>query len=952
MTRSTFRKSLLALLVASSMPAMASEYFVVVPVPNKKVSVDAIKVSLAALSAPVGQVGFTYSGLDLRTALSVTGDPDYTGYGVKWAITAGALPAGLTLNSNGTVTGTPTAAGSSTFSVRASYKTKTGDQQYQILTYKIDVGLGAGTPPQAIVGQAYSYNLSNLLTVKGDPNFTGTGVTWSVMSSSLPAGLYLTNDGWLGGTPTSAGTGSITARATYKGVNGQQTYQVVTLAISVSLASSALPQAIVGQSYAYELSSLLSVHGDASYSGSGVTWSVTSGSLPAGLSLNADGTITGTPSASGTGNFTVRASYRGANGDQTYQVASLNIAVGLGQGTPPQALVGQAYSYSLAPLLTVTGDAGYNGSGVTWSTVASSLPAGLSLGADGTITGTPTAAGTGSITARASYRGINGQQAYQVVSLNVTVALGQGTPPQAIVGQAYSYSLSPLLTVNGDAGFNGSGVTWSTVSSSLPAGLSLGADGSITGTPTAAGTGSITARASYRGNNGQQTYQVVTLNVTVTLAQATPPQAIVGQAYSYSLSSLVSVTGDSSYTGSGVTWSIASGGLPAGLTLSSSGLISGTPTAAGTVNIVARATYRGVNGQQTYQVVSLNIVVSLAAVTMPVGVTGTSYGGYDFKTFVSVTGDSAYTPSATTWSVVSGSVPAGMSLATNGVLSGTPSTAGTANFTLKAAYRGQSAQRAYALQVDAASVPGQFTADSGTDFGTFGFGGATTRSFTFVNNGNTAATGLYASASGTGYSLYSSTCGTPGAPVTLAKGAACSVVVRFGPGTPGIQYGTVGVNWSGPAANSKALGLTGTTVVDYSYLMSGFGNANVAIGTNSAWAAGMQWYWLSANADQGAAVGTFEFRRTAYVGGNVPIGAYFYGAVDDVIASISVNGVQVYGGVSMPFSSYNGSPSFTLQPGTNVISVQITNGAGPAGMALRLYGASGMLYNESGWMHQ
>jgi hypothetical protein len=1140
MNRSTIRKTLLALLVAASMPAMASDYFVVVPVPNKKISVDAITVSLAAYTAPVGQVGFAYAGLDLRTALSVKGDPGYTGFGVKWLITGGSLPPGLTLNSNGTVTGTPTAAGTSMFSVRASYKTKTGDQQYQILTYRIDVGLAAGTPPQAQVGQAYSYSLSNLLTVKGDPNFTGTGVTWTTVSSSLPAGLYLTSDGWIGGTPTAAGTGSITARATYKGVNGQQSYQVVSLNIAVALAPSTLPQAILGQSYSYNLASLLSVNGDAGYSGSGVTWSVTSGSLPAGLSLGADGTISGTPTAGGTGSFTARATYRGVNGEQAYQVVSLNIAVGLAQSTPPQALVGQAYSYSLASLLTVSGDAAYNGSGVTWSVVSSSLPAGLyltndgwiggtpsaggtgsitaratykgvngqqsyqvvslaitvalaastlpqavigqaysynlasllsvagdagyhgsgvtwdvasgslpaglTLGTDGTIIGTPTASGTGSFTARASYKGVNGQQAYQVVTLNIAVGLAQGTPPQAVVGQAYSYSLASLLTVSGDAGYDGSGVTWSVVSSTLPSGLSMTSDGLITGTPTAAGTGAITARASYKGVNGQQTYQVVSLNISVSLAAGTPPQAIVGQAYSYNVASLLTVNGDSGYSGSGVTWSTVSSSLPTGLALGSNGVITGTPSAAGTGTITARASYKGVNGQQTYQVVSLNISVSLAAgtppqaivgqaysynvaslltvsgdsgytgtgvtwstvssslpaglslsaagqitgtptaagtgsitarasyrnvagqqsyqvvtlnisvtlgnATMPVAVTGNSYGSYDFKAFLTVSGDPAYTSGAATWSLVSGSVPAGMSVSSNGVLTGTPSVAGTSNFTLRAAYRGQSAQHAYALQVDAASVPGQLTADSGTDFGTFGIGGATTRSFTFVNNGNTAATGLFASASGTGYGLWSSTCGSPGAPVTLAKGASCNFTVRFSPSTPALQSGTVAVNWSGPTASGKALTVTGTTTVDYSFLMGGFGNANVAIGTNVAWAAGMQWYWLSANADQGAAVGTYEFRRTIFVGGNQPISAYFYGAVDDVIAAVAVNGVQVYGGLSMPFSSYNASPAFTLQPGTNVIAVQITNGAGPAGMALRVYTGGTMLTNESGWMHQ
>lgn len=861
MKHTTFRKSLLALMVAASFPASAASYYVVVPVPAKKVSNSAITVSLSAYTAPVGQVGIAYSGFDLRAALSVTGDPGYTGYGVKWQVLDGSLPAGLTLNSNGTVTGTPTAAGASNFTVRASYKTKNGDQQYQIVTYRIDVGLAAGTPPQAFVGQAYTYDLNPQLTVTGDPAFNGAGVSWSVVSSNLPAGLSLTSAGVISGTPTASGSGSITARATYKGMNGQQTYQVVSLSISVALAA----------------------------------------------------------------------------------------------GTPPQALVGQSYAYNLNSLLTVSGDPGFTSSGVTWTVVSNSLPAGLYLTSDGYIGGTPTASGSGSITARATYKNAKGEQTYQVVALDVTVALAAGTPPQALVGQAYAYDLKTLLSVSGDPGFSGTGVTWSTVSSTLPAGLTLGADGVISGTPTTAGTGTVTARATYKNGKGEQSYQVVALSITVALATGTPPQALVGQAYSYNLNPLLSVSGDPGYAGTGVTWSVVSSSLPAGLYLTSGGYISGTPTAGGTGTITARATYKNGKGDQTYQVVSLDIKVTLAAAALPVGVTGNGYPGYDFKNVLSVTGDAAYTPSAATWSVVSGSLPAGLVLGSNGVVSGTPTVAATSNFTLQAAYKNKSAQYGYSLQVDAAQVPGVLSADSGTDFGVFGLGGATTRTFTFVNNGNTTATGVYASVSGSGYGLWASTCGSPGAPVSLAKGASCNFTARFSPSTPGVLNGTVAVNWSGPSASSKSLAVTGATTVDYSWMMGGFPYDMVAIGRNPAWASGFQWYWSFGGADSSASPGTFEFRRTVAIGGTSPVTVYLVGAVDDTLTAVAVNGATVYTNLGMPFDALRWSPPITLQPGVNVIAVQVTNGGSapnPAGMTLQVrYGDGSIIVNESGWKH-
>ena len=624
MKKHWFAAALMALACAS---ASAADFYVVVPVQGKQVP-GSINVSLGSYTLPSGLIGTPYDGFNLKTLLSVTGDPAYTGYGVRWSLSSGSLPAGLTLDANGAITGTPTATGTASFNVRATYKTKAGVQAYQIFVGTITIGLAAATPPTGVVGQSYSYDLKALLSVTGDKAYTGSGVTWSVVSNTLPAGLYLTTDGVIAGTPTAAGTGSVTARATYKTVKGEQTYDVVTLSIGVSLAAAALPDAVVGIAYNYDLKSLLTVSGDAGYSGAGVSWSVVSSSLPAGLYLTADGRVVGTPTAAGTGAVTARAAYRGVNGQQTYQVVSANIAVALDTGTAPQALLGVAYSYDLKPLLSVTGDAAYTGSGVTWTVVSSSLPSGLYLTADGRIAGTPTAAGTGTVTAQASYKGINGQQAYQVVSLDLKVALAAGTAPDAIVGLAYTYDLKPLLTVTGDAAYTGSGVTWSVVSSSLPAGLYLSADGRVMGTPTAAGTGSVTARASYKGVNGQQVYQVVSLAIQVTLAAASAPDAVVGVAYSYDLKPLLSVTGDSAYTGSGVTWSTVSNTLPAGLSLTSDGRIAGTPTAAGTGSVTASASYKGIYGQQAYQVASqvTHGLVSFTTVgtqswTVPPGIT-------------------------------------------------------------------------------------------------------------------------------------------------------------------------------------------------------------------------------------------------------------------------------------------------------------------------------------------
>lgn len=318
-----FKKSIIASsFMLAALSAGAADYYVVTPVKGRTQSTASISVSLAQSSLPDAQVGSAYS-YDFKQNLQVVGDTGYTGYGVSWAVTAGSLPAGLSLNaSTGVLSGTPTAGGSASFTISATYKTKNGANTFQIVVPNLAVALAAGSPPQAIVGNAYSYNLGSRLSVTGDTAYTGSGVTWTVVSSTLPAGLYLTSDGYIGGTPTAAGTGSITARATYKTASGDQTYQVVSINISVALSSTTLTAAQVGTAYSYDFKPLLTVSGDSSYTGSGVSWSVVSGALPTGLSLNSStGVVSGTPTVSGANNFTLRATYRTKAGDQSYDLA-------------------------------------------------------------------------------------------------------------------------------------------------------------------------------------------------------------------------------------------------------------------------------------------------------------------------------------------------------------------------------------------------------------------------------------------------------------------------------------------------------------------------------------------------------------------------------------------------------------------------------------------------------
>jgi Glycosyl hydrolases family 18/Concanavalin A-like lectin/glucanases superfamily/Putative Ig domain len=162
-------------------------------------------------------------------------------------------------------------------------------------------------------------------------------------------------------------------------------------------------------------------------SGTGApTWSVSSGSLPTGLSLNSStGAITGIPSNSGTSTFTVQASNSGGVATQT-----ISITIGAPAGTAPiiktSALAPGAVGVAYAQTLTATGTAP-----ITWTLASGSLPAGVSLNSStGAITGSPTTAGASNFTVQAS--NVSGS-ATKVLSL----AINPNQPPASSGPYAY-----------------------------------------------------------------------------------------------------------------------------------------------------------------------------------------------------------------------------------------------------------------------------------------------------------------------------------------------------------------------------------------------------------------------------------------------------------------------------------------------------------------------------------
>ena len=242
-----------------------------------------------------------------------------------------------------------------------------------------------------------------------------------------------------------------------------------------------------------------------------------------------------------------------------------------------------------------------------------------------------------------------------------------------IAGPSLNFPAPPpgwTHTVYGDTLTESGGTapfTWSVSSGSLPAGISLSADGNLSGTPTATGTSSFTVQVTDANNQTATEATSITVSAGVSTTFAAPPGAVVGTAYT---DTLTATGGTTPYT-----WSVNAGSLPPGITLTSAGVLTGTPTAAGSYTFSVNV----VDANNGIATTSITLVVaatlSLSFPAPPAGTVGTAYT----DTLTATGGTTPYT-----WSVSAGTLPAGITLnASTGVLAGTPTVAGTSSFTIK-----------------------------------------------------------------------------------------------------------------------------------------------------------------------------------------------------------------------------------------------------------------------------
>jgi hypothetical protein len=586
--------------------------------------------------------------------LSATVNNDQNTAGVTWSVSGGGTIAGSTAAA--TYTAPAESSSALTVTVTATSvadPSKTG-------TAKITIPAAPAMTTNSLASGAVGVAYSATLAANG-----GIGpYSWSVASGTLPAGLTLGADGAISGTPLAAAAGSspITFQVTDSGKpNSLKTTSTLAMSITAAPAiqfasAAALADARLDNSYAASI---------AATGGAGaLTYSVGSGSLPAGLMLSPNGAIGGKPTAGGA--FTINVRADDAFGDTASQAFTLRVVSPTLTITVPALPTVYAGSNFTPATFSASGG---SGSGYSWSVAnGSALPGGMTLSSSGILSGKPTSPGTAvfSVTVTDSAGDTATAQTSLVIKPGLTIATASTLP----AGDAQA-PYAAMLQATGGAG---SPYLWSlTNGSSLPAGLTLYNNGTISGTPTTSGTFAFGLIVTDVGGNTASTSFSLTIGNGVIITTGTTLSTTwVGAGFDQALHSVGG-------TGTGYRWSLASGSaLPAGIALAAAGKLSGTPTAAGQFSFGLAVQDSGGNSATATFYLTVNPAITI---TTPSKLPDASVG----DSYTQPLTASGATGSGYIWTVTAGSsalAALGFTVSRDGIVSGTPTAPGSAAFSM------------------------------------------------------------------------------------------------------------------------------------------------------------------------------------------------------------------------------------------------------------------------------
>ncbi len=668
-------------------------------------SSSSLPLTIGGPSITVGPDFGTWSIGEIQTPLTATG-----GNGAfVWSVTSGSLPPGLALRTDvpsffpsGTAAGligVATTPGTYSFTLSV---TSSGLTTSQACTMKI-TGFtlkDSFSVPNGFVGANYSYTFTAL-------NAAGP-VVWTP-TSALPQGMSFVN-GVLSGNPQQAGTTTVNFTI-FDGVDTLSRSLQITIYGLRFTTSPVLPNATQNQTYSPVL--LAAAGGNGNYT------FTTTGSLPPGITLAANGTISGVAST-GPGLWGFPVTVTDTNNNTATVTFSIDI-VGVPPALPAISINNLAYKtatigqqFSRLAAVNSGGTAPF-----AWS--ASGLPPGISVRTYSAsaradlvpghveVWGTPTALGTFNV--QLTVTDANGATATAAFPFTVTPLTVDGAdfPPNGTVGVAYSKT---LRVIGGSSPYSAAQID--AVNRPLPGGLSV-SNGILGGTPTDNGSFVPVIEFNDAANNIvdliptiliTQPASTITINQGFNLGTATT-----NVSYSNQLSACCTPTGQ-------FTWSKASGTLPTGINISSGGLLSGTPTVAGTYTFVIKATDS--TNANNFGLRQFQLIVTpmnyTGPTTLPFGNVGTTYSQ---NLLTAVTGATGAVSAAMQ---IGSLAPPGLSF-TNGILSGTPTTTGQFFFTVTYSDSGGHVKYVgFALSIYGAGQFPPVAITTGANFGTWGTG--------------------------------------------------------------------------------------------------------------------------------------------------------------------------------------------------------------------------------------
>jgi hypothetical protein len=330
--------------------------------------------------------------------------------------------------------------------------------------------------PAATAGASYSLDIK---LKEPWPNCTEFRVT----SGSFPPGLSISDEGQIRGTPTTAGSYTFYLTVYWKSggdagcVSQSPSDRLFRIDVNspvprLVVTTTSLPDATIRQPYT---APALSAGG-----GTVSSWTLASGTLPAGLTLASNGAISGTPTQSGEFPFLVQ-----ANGSPNNDTKWLSIFVlaPLDLGLAPTGASVSAQPVPVNMKLATPFSWGVKATGgrEPYVYTADRLPTGITLNPDGTVTGTPTLAGTtrSTITVKDA-RGTSDTLQVTFTTRALLAFHKTKQPRVGKVGRFYSWRL-PVAGASETKIF--------LVSGQIPPGLELDEEtGFVTGTPLQAGT--------------------------------------------------------------------------------------------------------------------------------------------------------------------------------------------------------------------------------------------------------------------------------------------------------------------------------------------------------------------------------------------------------------------------------------------------------------------------------